>query len=544
MVNTVYVCRSCGYVFAQELSELIENNVQVYCEMCGTPFSLAGVEFKQAPTRFSKPAYSSNQPYSISQKSKSKLANVIKKINKFDDIPIIIFAVIIFGLSFQHLFNPINGTFLFVGQIILGLSAILILIYDSRYISPRIESDGFNSIALDAFCYGILGCIIYGIGVIILIKGILIIIYNIIYQEEEKHKFYNFILKLKNSLNNFSAKAGFVIVLFTLFSIFFGLFNNSFTYMIWDFLSNIVIETDFWNNLVDISIILIGFSIFPIIILLIDFRLQRKIYDKTDLNIGDAIGVFILGIVGSAFFGVGIFILLKAIMLFLLVMSKPIDYKKPILIGEENVIVQTSSFQAAKVKPPEQKDNEEVIQKLEKEKEPLIVEIKPDLEEKPSFAKVVPKGEEFKNEEHIQKETPDIQTVEVSESQKDLPELKLHESLLPVKDDKDKKIVKEYFSKIFNILSKDLRDKIKDLDIPKKDRKELLKEIAFLTEVEQQKYLEILKELYSEFPKKLIERIRKLKNLKPQHYEKVIEQLKYMDTKEQLEFVQFLESNA
>ncbi len=543
MVNTVYVCRSCGFVFPQELTDLIENNVQVYCEMCGTPFSLAGVEFKQAPTRLPKPRYSSNQAFMIRQGSKSKLANAIKKIDKFDDIPIIIFAVIIFGLSFQHLFNPINGIYLFIGQILLGLSAILILIYEARFISPRIESDGFNSIALDAFCYGILGCILYGIGAVVLIKGILIIIYNIIHQEEEKHKFYHFVLKLKNSLNNFSTKAGFVIILIILFSVFFGSFNNSISFLLWEVLSNIIIETGFWNTIVDISIVIIGFSIFPTIILLIDFRLQRKIYDKVDLNIGDAIGIFILGIIGSAFLGVGIFILFKAILLFLLVIGKPIDYQKPILREEVKAIPRIPLSEDIKEKSPEQIVVKEQIPKLESDKQPIIVESRPDLEEKPTIIEESAKKGEHEKDIETQKETLKPTIVEKSESISGISGLKLHESLLPVKNEKDKKIVKEYFSKIFNVLSKDLRDKIKDLDIPKKDRKELLKELAFLTQVEQEKYLEILKELYSEFPEKLIQRIRNLKNITPQHYEKVIQQLKYMSYNEQLDFVQFLESN-
>jgi len=122
--------------------------------------------------------------------------------------------------------------------------------------------------------------------------------------------------------------------------------------------------------------------------------------------------------------------------------------------------------------------------------------------------------------------------------------LKLHESLLPVKNDKDKKLVREYFSKIFNVLSKDLRDQIKELNIPKKERKELLKELAFLNKQEQEKYIRAIIDLYKELPIKLIERIRKLPNIKPQYYEKVIEQLKFMDDEEQLEFVHFLEKNA
>ncbi len=122
--------------------------------------------------------------------------------------------------------------------------------------------------------------------------------------------------------------------------------------------------------------------------------------------------------------------------------------------------------------------------------------------------------------------------------------LKLHDSLLPVKDEKDKKLVKEYFSKIFAVLSKDLRKQITDLKISKKEKKELLEELAFLTNEEQVKYIEAIVNLYKEIPKRLINRIRKLPNVKPKHYDKIVEELKYMDYEEQIKFVQFLEENA
>ena len=122
--------------------------------------------------------------------------------------------------------------------------------------------------------------------------------------------------------------------------------------------------------------------------------------------------------------------------------------------------------------------------------------------------------------------------------------LKLHESLLPVKSEKDKKLIKEYFSKIFALLSKDLRQQIIDLKISKKEKRELLEELAFLSEADQVKYIESLVDLYRKLPKKLIEKIRKLPNVKPKHYDKIVEQLKYMDSEEQINFVQFLEENA
>jgi len=95
MDKTLYVCRSCGYGFPKELSELIENKVQVYCEMCGTPFSLAGIRFKQASVKNSEKSIPIRSKSSIWDKRKSKLDKAIKNLNKFDYIPIAIFSIIV-----------------------------------------------------------------------------------------------------------------------------------------------------------------------------------------------------------------------------------------------------------------------------------------------------------------------------------------------------------------------------------------------------------------------------------------------------------------
>ena len=70
------------------------------------------------------------------------------------------------------------------------------------------------------------------------------------------------------------------------------------------------------------------------------------------------------------------------------------------------------------------------------------------------------------------------------------------------------------------------------------------KELAFLAEEEQLNYLELLRNLYKEIPMKLIERIRKLPDIQPKYYDKLVKELKYMDNERQIEFVQFLEKNA
>ena len=40
MSEKLYICRNCSYVFPKELSKLIDDRTQVYCELCGSQFSL------------------------------------------------------------------------------------------------------------------------------------------------------------------------------------------------------------------------------------------------------------------------------------------------------------------------------------------------------------------------------------------------------------------------------------------------------------------------------------------------------------------------
>ncbi|MFX1356062.1 MAG: hypothetical protein ACFFA8_02150 [Promethearchaeota archaeon] len=55
-------------------------------------------------------------------------------------------------------------------------------------------------------------------------------------------------------------------------------------------------------------------------------------------------------------------------------------------------------------------------------------------------------------------------------------------------------IVKKYFARIFNVLSKEVREKLLKLDFSEKDLEKIKKELAFLSEEKQIKYLEELAE--------------------------------------------------
>ena len=523
-MDKLYICRTCSYVFPKELSKLIDNRTQVYCEMCGTPFSLSGVNFRQPPTRRQTNEVRQHPKYGISNKDKTNLEKAIEYLNNFDYIPIILYAFTILVLSFFYFSTP-GGIINVINSYVLVLGSVLVLIYDLSYISPKVKSKNYDEIALDAICYGILGCIFYGAGVILLIKGVLILIHSIAYHKGEDHKFYSYGLKLKNSINHFSAKAGFVLVLLVINDLIISgllsyLFSNLFLFLI-----------EF------------SFVITPSIILIIDLALKGKIHKKNEFSGAYVIGIFIMGAISTAFLSIGIFILIKSLILLLLFIGKPIDS----VIKKEMRVVQPKREPSQKIQPVEEKESlikEEKIQKIEDE---IISQEQESIEVKPEKVPLKDIPEEVKSIDKIEKEEVEIETVDIEktkEKKEDLSVLRLHESLLPVKNEKDKKIVKEYFTKIFNIISKDLRKQILELDIPKKERKNIIKELAFIAEEEQLKYLEVLKGLYEEIPYKLIERIRKLPNLKPKYYNKLVEELKYMDSDQQFEFVQFLEKNA
>ncbi|MFX1313568.1 MAG: hypothetical protein ACFFHD_13320 [Promethearchaeota archaeon] len=516
----LYFCRECGYEFPPELSNLIDQKIQVYCERCGSPFVLEGINFRPATPyaiRDIKPTYISPK------KEYSSLDKFIQFLNKISFIPLFIFTTISFGLIAEIAIDLDNWFFIFIDHFFQGLIGLILLIYDRAYIAPKVKEKKYNEIFLDSFCWGILGCILYGTGVIILIKGIFIIFYVISAKENKDLRSYDYGLLAKNSINYFSAKAGFFIILIAIYRIIIdgnylgNEFNGYFPFI----------------GSTEIIIVFIVLFWISVIALFIDNKIKSKIREKNKFELNDSITIFFLGILGVLFCAAGIFVLLKGILLFFLLPGKPSEPIQSKASEERPVYITPIYEQRREITPqPEELEIEKITQPViikapieEKSKSEIIDEVPVKKLEEKEEIKVIEKKKEKEREEIDYK-------------------LKLHESLLPVKDEKDKKLVKQYFTKIFSVLSNDLRKQILDLKIPKKERKELLKELAFLTKEEQIKYVEALINLYREIPKKLIARIRRLPNVKPEHYSKIIDQLKYLDYEEQIQFVQFLEENA
>ena len=53
-------------------------------------------------------------------------------------------------------------------------------------------------------------------------------------------------------------------------------------------------------------------------------------------------------------------------------------------------------------------------------------------------------------------------------------------------------IIKRYFGRIFNVLSKDVRTRLLELELTEKELKEIKKELAFLPEEKQKEFLKEL----------------------------------------------------
>ena len=523
MPKKKYNCKECGFLFPDELSELIDKKTQVYCEKCGKPFSIKGVVFKPAtiqpppppptPSTEKRPIVQKHPPqrhqhYEFAQKDREKFHNAIRHLNKYTSIPILIVSILLLvfaSLTIMSLITSLSyiqpqlisyNIYLIIQNITLGASGLAICVYDIKYISQKIKEKKYNDIVVDAFCWGIVGCVIYGVGVILIFKGIVILIYNIL---ENKHFGHN----LKNSLNNFSATLGLIILILAAAATFVNF--TALTYF--RFVASVV------------------FLSITIVALYIDYRYKEEMREKRKFLINDAVLYFILGILGVTFGAAGIFILFKGILFFFLIYAKPPE--EDIVVLEP--IAEMSIDTAREVK----KEDEVTI--IEEKTPPAVVEPQ---EIELSKKQVKELKEHAKKTEKLKKELEKKPTVE-----KEI-ELKLHESLLPVKDEKDKELVKHYFTRIFTVLSKELKTQINELKISKKEKKELLKELAFLTREEQLKYIDAIVELYKEIPKKLINRIKKLPNLQPKHYDKIVDQLKYLDVEEQVRYVQFLEENA
>ena len=67
---------------------------------------------------------------------------------------------------------------------------------------------------------------------------------------------------------------------------------------------------------------------------------------------------------------------------------------------------------------------------------------------------------------------------------------------LEEKDLEDLPEIKKYFMRIYTVLSKEIREKLKQLDLDKEKKKKIKRELAFLSKDKQIEYLEELNRIF------------------------------------------------
>ena len=285
---SIYICRECNYAFPNELTQSIEQNIQVYCERCGSPFSLEGVKFKPAPTPIRQKV---KRVTLLSQKNTSSVEKFIQFLNVISFLPFLIFSFISFGLIAEIAFYGYNWFNILIDRSSLGIISLVLLIYDRVYIYPKIKEKKYDEVFLHSLCWGIVGSVFFGLGVLILIKGTLIVLFTIFNPNNKDLRVYDYGLLIKDSLNDFSAQAGFLIILLGIYNIYIGKFYSG----VFKFDLNMMVIPFFGGSTL-IRLFYVGFLLISIAALLIDLRLRSRIKKREKLKYQDSILLFFLGV--------------------------------------------------------------------------------------------------------------------------------------------------------------------------------------------------------------------------------------------------------
>jgi len=243
----------------------------------------------------------------MDDKSVEYVKKSIHFLDKISYIPALSVSIIFFIFFLEILVNPFNWIYLSSTYLLGSIIGFSLYIYDKNHISPKIYNEEYNSIILDALCWGIIGCIFHGAGIFILFKGLLILYYNInedILNSKDKKKEdrLNFSIKLYSSLNSISSLAGLVIILLVFYNLGISIILNVFEQLV----------------IGNYRVLFGPFFIFLIIsvtILLFDHNNEEFFKATLDRNPKEGAKDIIKGIIGCSFYAASILILFRGIIL-------------------------------------------------------------------------------------------------------------------------------------------------------------------------------------------------------------------------------------
>lgn len=595
--DETFRCSECNREFPKELiEEFILNGKTAYCEHCGYPFKLTdnvkrkigkktSSSRKKKATSFgagyprkngkidqnssnrgvSRPRHSvrvranweprtsyrnkyrgsyehsqdsdqdghEKEPERTPQKDIDELKKGIDGMLTFLDSPfiLIIGIVVTVGRTIGLGFNFSIGT---LASIVINMLGIILLHNHIREnILPKLKDNDLSNIGIDAIAFGAAGLPFYGMGLFILAEGSMVLAYEVMVRrneliEEGEKKFDHLgaeiIARTIHILTDVIFKAT-ILILIAGIPILIN-FNN-------------IVSGAFWPFLVFLVL-----SLFLLSYISNTFVPSIKRYSFDELEEKELIKSTIFSAIclGN---GTGAILLAETILIF--VHREIIRKIEKSEDRDKEVLVRVPSYSKQEQEPSGEDKEKKQREEASTRRGPVIT-LGPKIDDRPAI-KSKEDSKELKLEKLPSPEKKDRESkkpgldaipLEKSITNKNRGDKKAWDKAGASFPDKDKEEqIQLYLNRIFTVLSGEVRKRIIDLDIPEKEKYEVLQEFVNLTDTEREKYLEELETVNRKISQELVTKIVKM-DLTYADKQKLIDQLKVMTPSDQLEFIRFL----
>ncbi len=537
-----FYCSECGQEIAGEFVEMLRRGEQVFCEACGSRITvkmqknvgLPRAEKIQpkpkccpptAPVPLAVPGPVAHEPgmdeilaaqraglakdaqadgrmkkvpewrKAINRVKKDKLELAIQRLNRIS----LIIGVLIITIAGPASLIAAAGTTVFPVLLALVVCALGAIVTDVRFFNVINQKD-YSFRGIDLIVWGFIGCFGFGVGALILAKGICVLVYSV--HQDSGFPRLTRVQWFHVAISRLNAN-----------SIYVG-------FLIWSGTLAAAISTIITRSAYEfIAFIILGF-----IVLLIDRfyftpKLKVKLENRRSVELG--LGMLASGIIGTLDFAMGVVLLLKGLLVILLsglseTPQKPVATPIPLEpapqepgAGAVSLVAPTKTEQPAGVPKPTPVVQERVIPAP---KPPVPAPIPA-----PAATKAVSPG--------MKPSVPPGKAEGVPSGSEDFEK---------------QAAIKNYLNRVYTVLSSKIRDRVQKLNIPESEKREIIDGLLNLTPQEQEQFLTELEELARRLMPEIVGRILRL-NLSKEQNEVLLRQMEYLSDQEQLEFVAELE---
>ncbi len=538
-----FYCSECGQEIAGEFVEMLRRGEQVFCEACGSrikvkvqktvglprvekarpqpptyppapsppPKPLAPVPIAREPgmdeilaaqrSEMARTAQGQgikkvpDWQASLSKTNKNSIEQGIQVLNKLS----LIISVLILALAGPGALIATAGTTHFYWQIALVVCALGSIITDVRFFNLIAQKD-YSFRGIDLIVWGFIGCFGYGVGALVLVKGLCVLAYTSHpksgYPKLTRTQWFQVII---SRLNANSIYVGFLI------------WSGTFAGAIATVVGQSAPE-------------FIGFIIIGFVVLLVDKylftpKLKKSLANRRSAELG--LGMIAAGIIGTFDCAMGVLLLLKGLAVILLSgLPEPPQKPAPTPVPTEATIQPQAPVEVPPVGSTKTEQPSVVPTPLPTALEPTIsIQKTPTSKTSPAPAPVKP----------IQA------SVEPAE-----PAGKIQGGFPGSEDFEKQAAIQGYLNRVYTVLSSKIRDRVQKLNIPEGEKREIIDGLLNLTPQEQEQFLTELEELARRLMPEIVGRILRL-NLSKEQNEVLLRQLEYLSDQEQLEFVAELE---